>query len=143
MRHTALYDKVIAALGDLAKEQGFHINVRGDLDETRGVAIDLENDQFIISVTRNYDEEEIWVHCKVRPRPRAHLRTYAVGSLSAYIQGRSDPYPLRNFMADCKDLLQYKDQFLDSSFLNSEELRAWKVDASRRHFGQKNIKRKG
>lgn len=143
MRHTALYEKVIASLGDLAKEKGFQINVRGDLDEPRGVAIDLENDQFIISVTRNYDEEEIWVHCKVRPRPRAHFRTYAVGSLSAYIQGRSVPYPLRNLTADCNDLLQYKDQLLDPSFLNSEELRIWEVDASRCHFGQRKIISKG
>lgn len=137
MRHTALFDQVCKILGDFAKRHGFIISVRGDLDEPRGVTIDLENDQLIISVNRERDEESILIHCKVRPRPRAHRRTYSIGALSAFVQGRSEPFPLRSFSDDAKDRIHYENEFLNVELLNSEKLRLWELNASRRRWGQK------
>jgi len=137
MLHISLFDQVVDSLGDLAKQHGLAISVRGDLDDPRGAAVDLENDTFIISATRERDEETIWVHCKVRPRPRAHLRTYYMGALAAFIEGRTDPYSLRSFADDAADLLRHEKKILSDDFLNAEDLRSWLNDASRRRYGPK------
>lgn len=147
MKHLTFFDQVVDTLGDFAQRHDFTITVNGEVDNPRGITVILENDSFIVSATRERtfirDEETIYVHCKMRPRPRAHLRQYAVGDLSAFIEGKLDPYPVRDFSADAKDLLQYEDQCLNVDLLNSEELRVWRVDASRRQFGQRPIRRKG
>jgi hypothetical protein len=139
-KQVIFFKQVVDKLGDLAKQRGFTITARDDLNDSRGTAVDLENDQFIISAIRERDEENVWVHCKVRTRPRAHLRTYSIGDLAAFLQRKSDPYPLRSFSADAVDLIRYENQCLSVDLLNSEELRKWRVDASRRQFGVKKLK---
>ena len=146
MSQSTFYNQVTGTLGNFAKRHGFSIAVSDDLEDPMGVSIILENDRFIVSAMRERtlmgNEENIWIHRKVRPKPRAPFREYSVGDLSAFIQGETDPYPLRVFADDAKDLLRFEDQCLCVDLLNSENLRIWRVDASRRQFGQKPIRRK-
>lgn len=143
MKPFTLLDQVIGVLGDLAERHGFEIDVDGDAVGAGAGAgagyavVTLDNDMFTISVTRDRGEEAVYVLCKVRPRPRAHLRRYHVGALAAFIRRERDPYPLRDFYADAADLLRHEGRILTPKLLNSEELRRWRVEASRRQFGQK------
>lgn len=124
-------ERVIRTLGELAERHSLSIRCEGTPGTQNGELVYLENDRLAIVASNERSEESISISCKVRPRPRAHLRSYSLGSLCAFLDGKSSPHPLRDFAQDADDLLRFEHECLSIDTLNSEELHDWQLTASR------------
>ena len=124
-------DRVTSKLGDLAERHSMSIRCEGTPGTQNGELVYLENDSLAIVASNERSEESISICCKVRPRPRAHLRHYSIGSLCAFLDGETKPHPLRDFSQDADDLLRLEDECLCIDTLNSEDLSEWELEASR------------
>ena len=124
-------DRVTSKLGDLAERHSLSIRCEGTPGTQNGELIYFENDRLSIMVSNERSEESISICCKVRPRPRAQLRHYSIGSLCAFLDGKLKPHPLRDFAQDAEDLLRLEDECMSIDTLNSEDLREWELKASR------------
>ena len=132
----SLLDRVHRCLGPLIERRGFTV----ESDEgTMGEAwVRLQSEEFFVEVYRDRGGREwITIGSKVRPKPRAHLRNFLLSRSSSYLDGKLDPNPKIDLEAEAGWLLANQDVILDSSFINSEDLRLWNVDAARVLFGQK------
>jgi hypothetical protein len=100
-------------------------------------AVELHSDEFIVLIHRDRGRNE-WVEVgtKVRPRPRAPLRSYLLSRLIDYRDG-SEPNQKSRLEAEARWLDEHEEEILDSSLINSEQLRLWDIDATRVQFGQK------
>ena len=93
------------------------------------------SEEFVLEVIRDRSQEWIQVGTKVRPKPRAPLRSWSMGHLVAFLDKQSDPYPISDLKTEAHWLKERGDEILDSSLINSDELRKWAVLASHRLFG--------
>ena len=123
-------DRVNSKLGDLAERHSLSIRCEGTPGTQDGELVYLENDSLAIVASNERSEESMSVCCKVRPRPKAQLRHYTIGSLCAFLDGEPKPHPLRDFARDADDLLRLEDKCLSIEALNSEDLSEWELEAS-------------
>ncbi|MEM9282063.1 MAG: hypothetical protein AAGA96_09565 [Verrucomicrobiota bacterium] len=130
-------ERVTKKLSDLASRHSLSIRCEGTPGTQNGEVVYFENDSFSIVASNERSEESIHVYCKIRPRPRAHLRNYSIGSLSAFLDGKTKPHPLRDFTRDADDLIRLENECLSVETLNSEELRDWEKAASRAFWGNR------
>ncbi len=131
MTNRPFADRVCKKLGYLAKRHAMSSRFEGTPGTQNGEGVYFENEHFCIVVSNERSEESISVLCKIRPRPRAQLRYYSIGSLVAFLDGKSKPYPLRDFARDADDLLRLELECLSIDTLNSDELHDWHLKASR------------
>jgi hypothetical protein len=133
----SLLGRVRRLLGVFVKQRGFCVTAEGDQTDSFGACVQLSSSEFVVHVIRDRGQEWITVGSKIRPKPRAPLRSWPLGSVVAFLDGRSDPYPVLDLATEARWLKQRASEILDSSVINSEELRTWAVRASRRMFGQR------
>jgi hypothetical protein len=131
-----LLERVNRCLGQLIERRGFTVESKeGSMGEAR---VRLHSEEFVVDVYRDRGGWEwITVGSKIRPRPRAHLRTFLLCRLIAYLDRRLDPNPRIEFEAEAEWLTVHQDIIFNSAFINEEDLRDWDVDAARVLFGQK------
>ena len=99
--------------------------------------VQLDSDEFKILVNRDRGGNEwIEVGSKIRPKPRAPLRSYLLCRLIAFLYG-SAPKDRCDLEAEARLLVEREKELLNSVLINSEELRLWNTDAARVMFGQK------
>ena len=137
MPTNSLFDRVRHLLGPLIEQRGFSITTVGDQTSSFGACVHLRTSEFLVDVVRDRGQESITVGTTVRPKPRAPLRSSTLAHLVAFLDGQTDPYPVSDLETEARWLTERADQILDSSVINSEELRKWKVRASRRQWGQR------
>jgi hypothetical protein len=98
----------------------------------------FENDEFVVvtSQDRSGDAVGIGIGSKVRRRSRAQMRGPTwLSALRGYLEGSPDHYSFSNIEEQLSWLADHLDKLLVTSFLNSDELNTWKVEAARRMFG--------
>jgi hypothetical protein len=135
-----LAELVRRSLGLLISRRRFTLKAWGDPAWDQAVL--LESGEFTVHVLRERGEKAwILVGSTVRPRKRAHLRSYLLSRLVAYLGMVEDPNREVNFADEVKWLHDYEDQVFDTALLNSEDLRIWNVNAARRMFGHQPRKR--
>jgi hypothetical protein len=134
-----LLDRVMRLLGPFIERRGFAV----DHDEgPMGEAwVRLQDDEFVVTAFRDRGGFEWFtVGTKVRPRPRAHLRSFLLERLVSYLDGGQDPNPTADLETQARWLVERQGRILDSAFLNSEDLNFWNLNAARLLFGQKPYK---
>jgi hypothetical protein len=136
MASESLLERVIRCLGQLIERRGF--TVESDEASMGDAWVRLQSEEFVVDVCRDRGGLEwITVGSKVRPRPRAHLRSFLLCRLISYLDRKFDPNHRIEFEAAAEWLLVHQDLILNSAFINAEDLRAWDVDAARLLFCQK------
>jgi hypothetical protein len=136
MTSESLLERVNRCLGQLIERRGF--SVESDERSMGEAWVRLQSEEFVVDVCRDRGGSEwITVGSKVRPRPRAHLRTFLLSRLISYLDGKLDPNHTIEFEAAAEWLLVHQDLIFNSAFINAEDLRDWDVDAARVLFGQK------
>ena len=136
MNNSQFQDAVEKGFSSLCDEQELKMEIQGDMNDPRGIGIWLRNQQIGIFAVKEYESEWVEVHSLIRPRPRAHLRSYSVSRLDGYISGKASDAKLTTLDEQIDTLLRHKKEFLSTEFLNSEELRLWNADAARIMFGE-------
>lgn len=129
-----LIGRVRKLFSPLLKRSNCVVKFNGTQDSDFGAAVASYCDDYIIEVVRNRGQEWVNIHCRVRPRPRAHYRIYSVGALAAYLDGASSPYPVSTLEAESKWLVEHAEHALDVSLLNCDELHRWHKRAARHLF---------
>lgn len=111
-----------------------------DFSTMGGWYVGWENSEFVLTASqdRSGDVLSICVGSKIRRRPRAHMRgPWSLGHLRGYLEETPGHYIFESVEDQIGWLEANLDRLLDTSFLNSDELNAWAVNASRRRFGQR------
>ena len=139
MPSVSLVERVRRLLGEFIADHGFVVTAGDDQTNPFGAWARLETDEFVIGVVRDRGQEWFTAGSKVRPYPRAPRRHWPLGHVVAYLDGAADPYPISELEIEAGWLVRRAGEILDSRLLNSEGLRRWSVNVSRRGFGQKPI----
>lgn len=98
-----------------------------------------EIEEFVVQAGQDisFDSFSISIGSKLRRRPRAHMRgPWSLSHLRGFMDGGPDHYIFNAAEDQIRWMKNNISTLLDSSFLNSDELKRWAVKASRRHFGQ-------
>lgn len=97
-----------------------------------------ESDEFKIEISRDRGGlVSIAIGSRVRRRPRAHMRgPWSLSHLRAYLEGDVDHYKFSDFQKEISWLKENLERILNTSFLNSDELNEWAVNASLGMFDQ-------
>jgi hypothetical protein len=133
----ALIDRVRPLADWLVRDFGLQLTADGDQCSTWGASVALRSAEFVVTVVRDRGQEWINVGTTVRPGPRKPLPWWPLGHLVAYLDGRQDPFGLVGLDTEMGWLWDRRDEVLDVSLINSEDLWRWAVRASRRRFGQR------
>ena len=98
----------------------------------------FENDEFIVSVSQDRSGfTSIELGSKNRIKPKARMRgPWSMSHLRGYLEGIDDHYKFGSIAEEASWLENNDKRLFDSSFLNSDELNKWAVNASRRLFEQ-------
>ena len=95
----------------------------------------LDNPEFWIEIIRDRGGyADIAIGCKIRPRPRAHLRWWPLGHFRGYLEDHKDHYIFSGLEDQARWLEEHEKRLLDSSLLYSQELHRWAVNTSRRRW---------
>src|SRR3954470_23754047 len=127
-----LVEQVRRVLGGFLEDHGFDVAAGDDQANPFGAWARLESEEFVIGVVRDRGQEWFTVGSKVRPKPRAPRRHWPLGHIVAYLDGAAGPYPVSGLELEAGWLVRRAGEILDSTLLNSEGLRRWSVEASRR-----------
>jgi hypothetical protein len=130
-----LVERVRRFLSSFPAEQGFSITAGDDQTNSFGAWVRLESEEFVVGVVRDRGQEWITVGTKVRPKPRAPLRSWPLAHVVAYLDGAANPYPISDLETEANWLTRRAGETLDTTLINSEGLNRWAVRASRRLFG--------
>ncbi|MGZ0164694.1 MAG: hypothetical protein ACKVII_12280 [Planctomycetales bacterium] len=112
----------------------------GDSSAMGGWYVGWENSEFVASASqdRSGDVLAICIGSRIRRRPRAQMRgPWSLSHLRGHLEGTPDHYIFESAEDQITWLESNLDRLLNSSFLNSDELNAWAVNASRRRYGQR------
>lgn len=131
-----LVERVKRYLGSFILRHSLSIRAEGDQLSEFGAVVRLESDEFVVDIVRDRGQEWIVVGTKVRREPHAHLQSWPLGHIVAYLDGAADPYGVCDLEREANWLADREEDILDSALINSEELNHWAVQASRRLFGQ-------
>lgn len=120
----------------LVRDYGCGLTAEGDQRSSWGAIVELRSAEFIVTIQRDRGQEWIRVGATERPGPRKPRRSSSLGHLVAFLDGEPDAYGIFGLDVEMGWLRDRRDEILNVATLNSEELRRWKVRASRRLFGQ-------
>lgn len=133
----ALIERVRPFTDWLVRDHGYQLTVDGDQNSTWGASVELRSAELVVTIVRDRGQEWITVGTTVRAGPRKPLRSWPLGHVVAFLDGRPDPYGLVELDTALGWLRDRRDEVLDAEVINSEEFRRWVVRASRRLFGQR------
>jgi hypothetical protein len=101
--------------------------------------VSMETTEFIVTASQDRPDDVlgICIGSKVRRKPRAQMRgPWSLGHLRGFLDGNRDHFRFASGRDQLNWLQANIEQLLNTEFLNSDELNAWAVSASRRMFGQ-------
>ncbi len=133
----ALIDRVRPLADWLVHDFGYEVTADGDQHSTLGASVELRSAEFVVTVVRDRGQEWITVGTTVRRGPRKPLRWWPLGHVVAFLDGRADVYGVVGLDTEMRWLRERWDEVVSAPVLNSEELRRWALQASRRLFGQR------
>lgn len=130
-------DRIISTLECLLGQHGFaQLRLIHPGEATMGAwLVDYQSDEFIVSAgqERSGEVPDVSVGSRFRRKPRAHMRgPWSLGHLRGFFEGRPDHYLFCSAEEQLDWLEKHLDVLLDSTLLNSDDLNAWAVEASRR-----------
>lgn len=134
----SLIEEAQRLLGPLFSSDRFCVSTSDDQTSGWAAVVRLDAADVQVMVVRERGIEWVEVCCKVRPGPRRQLRSYSIGSLSAFVAGEHASFPAGDLASDAERLLQHEALFLSPAFLNSEDLHRWRVRDSQRQFAETN-----
>lgn len=128
------------SLRDALKPYGFVplLPVRRDEESMGGWCAEYHTDEFrvIASQDRTDDLISICVGSRIRRKPATQMRgPWSLGQLRGFLDGQRDHYLFDSVENQIDWLSQNITTVLQTSFLNSDPLNQWAVEASRRLFG--------
>lgn len=131
------HQEIQSALWEILQGRDFEqTSAQGpDRSAMGGWLTEFQSDEFIAQVSqdRTGDVVSICIGSNIRPKTGAHMRgPWSLSHLRGYLDGQLDHFRFENPDEQLTWLRNNLNVILDSDLLNSDELNAWAVKASRR-----------